>query len=282
MSGTFEKRLAQQYDGLSEKLRRAGDFIAANPVDSASRPIRAIAQEAGVAPASFSRLARALHYDSFDALRDTLRNTLGRQGRSFAERAGDISQDSAFAARHMAACRDNLAALERALDAAALERAAEALAHAPRVFVSGALGARGVAEYLTYLAHFCAEDWRLMGSRGSSLGGALSDIRPGDAVVHITKAPFARRGLAALREARAAGAIILVITDSHACPALREAQHSFILPTQSPHFYSSYVATLTLIEILIGLIVRKSGPEARARIARVEQSNRHLDEVRDG
>ena len=74
----------------------------------------------------------------------------------------------------------------------------------------------------------------------------------------------------------------MVITDSHACPALRHASAGFVVPSDSPHFYSSYVATLVLAEAMVGMLVSRAGPAARARIARVEESSRRLGETWDG
>lgn len=278
----FDRRLAQKYATLSDQLRRAGDFVANNPIDTASRSLRAVASEAGLAPATFSRLAKALDYSSFDALRDSLRDKIGRQINSFAERAEEIAPGADFGHRHLAACQSNLAALNRLLDSAELDDAATRLAEADRVFLFGALGATGIVEYLSYLAHFCTENWHLVGRQGTSLGGALADIGPRDAFLVVTKQPYSGRALSAAELAHAQGASVIALTDDRACPVLQHATASFIVPTNSPHFYSSYVATLTLLEILIGLVVGRSGSAARDRIARVEQSNRRLEEVSGG
>ncbi|PIE11793.1 MAG: transcriptional regulator [Rhodobacterales bacterium] len=282
MSTEFEERLAKSYEGLSDQLRRAGDFVATHPFDTASRSMRSVAREAEVAPASFTRLAKALGYDGFESLRDSLRAQIGDQVRSFADRAEAIGESVQFATAHLEACRSNLDALSHGLDPQALTEAADLLSGARRVYLFGALGATGIVEYLSYLAHYCTDNWHLIGRQGGSLGGGLAAVTEDDVLIVVTKPPFSSRAIRAARFAEESGAHVMVLTDSHTCPALRYAQSSFILPTESPHFYSSYVATLTLIEILIGMVVGRSGPAARDRIARVEQSNRRLDELLDG
>lgn len=282
VAAEFETRLAHNYAGLSDTLRRAGDFVAQNPLDTATRSLRAIAAEARIAPASFSRLARALGYESFDSLRDSLRAKLGRQVNSFADRAGEIEAGGDFAHRHLSACSVNLETLTRELDYNALQHAAASLVAARRVYLFGALGATGIVEYLSYLAHFCADNWVLVGRQGGSLGGGLAGIGPQDVFIVVTKPPFSARAMRAAELARDQGAEVIVITDDRACPVLPTARHSFIVPTQSPHFYSSYVATLALIEILIGMVVGENGPKAQARIGHIEQSNRRLGETWDG
>lgn len=282
LSSEFDRRLQQNYAALSDQLKRAGDFVAANPIDTATRSLRAVAGTAGLPPATFSRLAKALEYPSFDALRDSLRDKIGERFQSFAERAEDITQDSGFAERHLVACRANLTALEAHLDPETLAEAVEVLTSADRVFLFGALGATGIVEYFRYLAQFCVGTWEMVGRQGSSLGGGLADMGPRDVFLVVTKPPYSSRALRAVALAAERGARVIVMTDDRACPALRHATCAFILPTESPHFYSSYVATLTLIEILIGMVVGRTGDPARARIAQIEQSNRRLEEVWDG
>lgn len=282
MSADFENRLAKNYSQLSERLRAAGEYVSRNPVDTASRPLRSVSQESGIAPATFSRLAKALDYDSFDALRESLRRKIGDQVNSFADRAHAIQVGASFAEHHAAACYGNLGTLIRDLDLDKLNTAAERLHGARRVYLFGALGATGIVEYLSYLAHFCSDNWVLVGRQGSSLGGGLVDIGPQDALIIVTKPPFSARAMRAAQLAHDQGAYVVVISDTVSCPALQNADTTFIVPTESPHFYSSYVATLALLEILIGLVVGRAGPEARERMAKVEQSNRRLDEVFDG
>ena len=287
MSGSFEHRLAEHYTTLSDKLREAGDFVAQNPVDIASRSLRAVSRDSGLAPASFSRLARALEYEDFESLRESIREKIGRRVHSFADRADRLQQDhgggpQGFFAAHATACRGNIGRLHDEIDAAELDRVVDRLEGARRVVLLGALGSTGIVEYLGYLASFCSPDWHLASRMGASLGSGLVGLDGRDALVIVTKPPFSTRAIRAAEIARAQDVFVVVITDTPACPALRHASASFIVPTDSPHFYSSYVATLFLVETMIGMLVTRTGSSVRERIAQIEKRNRNLDEVWDG
>ena len=54
------------------------------------------------------------------------------------------------------------------------------------------------------------------------------------------------------------------------------------MPTDSSHFFSSYVSTVALVEAMIGLLAVKAGALARERIRRIEDSNRRLEYLADG
>jgi DNA-binding MurR/RpiR family transcriptional regulator len=283
---SFETRLADRYSELSGALRLAADYMMANPVDAATRPLRAVSSESGVSAAAFSRLARALDYPSFENLREDMRTKLNRRVNNFADRAQRMQTDESrqgcgFFDNHMLACQANLAQFAQTVDRTALEAAVSRLAEARRVLLLGALGSTGVVEYLSYMANFCVENWSMAGRMGASLGGGLTGLDARDALIIVTKPPFADRGLRAAELARKQGVYVVLITDSLSCPALKFAQARFIVPTESPHFFSSYMVTLFFVEALIGMVVSRAGGEARERIAQVEDANRTLSEVWD-
>ncbi len=286
MSGSFEQRLAEKYDVLSRRLREAGDYVAENPVNTATRSLRSVATEAGLAPATFSRLARVLNYDSFEQVREVMRRKIDRRVNSFADKADRLQSDHksgklSFLGAHNQACQKNLQAVNQGIDEQQLIDTVDRLHKSRKVLIMGTLGSTGIAEYMSYMANFLMDNWIMAGRMGASLGSGLAGLDDHDALIIITKPPFARRSLLAAEVARQNGAFVVVITDSRACPALRHAQSSFLVETESPHFYSSYVATIFLVEAMIGMLASRLGPDAMNRIAEVESKNRRLGEVCD-
>nr|WP_241188134.1 MurR/RpiR family transcriptional regulator [Pseudohalocynthiibacter aestuariivivens] len=288
MDGAFSQRLAAEYDRLSDRLRQAGDYVAANPLNTATRSLRSIAGEAALPPATFSRLARRLGYADFEALRDEMRSRIDRQidphGHSFADRARRLQQDQStgtldFLGAHRDACLANVQTLAAGVDHDLLERTVERLHRSRRVLLLGALGSTGIVEHMSYMANFLTDNWHIAGRMGASIGSALTGLGVDDSLVIVTKPPFARKSILAAAQARELGVFVVVITDSHTCPALAQADAGFLVPTGSPHFFSSYVATLFLVETMIGMLAGRTGAEATGRIAEVETRNRKLEEA---
>jgi len=286
MSDTFDTRMAEKYAALSPRLRQAADHVAANPIDTATRGLRAVAAEARLAPATFTRMAHGLGYANFEALREAMRAQLASKVRRFAERADDIRHEGraggpGLLARYRNACVGNIDSLCAGLDPAALERVADRLAAARRVVLVGGLGSLGPATYAAYMGRFLGPGWELAGQGGGSLGAALARLGSQDALVVITKPPSARASIRAAEVAARAGAFVVVVTDSLTCPALPHAAAHFIVPDETPNFFSSYVATVFLLETLVAMVARRVGPDVTERIARIEAQNRLLDEVVD-
>lgn len=278
--------MADRYDGLSGALRQAAIYLEENPVEVATRPLRTISRDSGVSPAAFTRLSRALDYADFEQLREEFRSKIERRVNNFANRAERLQMDhrdgqTSFLDAHLAACRANLETLGQEIDRVQLDRAVDKIVDARKVMLLGALGSTGVVEYLSYTANFCASNWSMASQLGASIGGALTGLDQRDALIIVTKPPFSGRSIKAAQLAKERGVFVVVITDTNTCPALPHASAGFVLPTTSPHFYSSYVTTMFFVEALIGLIVSRSGEDARARIAEVEETTRMLAEVWD-
>jgi DNA-binding MurR/RpiR family transcriptional regulator len=280
---SIEEKIAAEYGSLSAKLRDAADFVAANPVDVATRSLRSVSAASGLAPATFSRLARALGFDSYEDMRELSRNAVGRRYVSFSEKARRLQAESAaaqppFLMRQASACVANIEAATRLVDPARLEAAVDRLHAARNVVLYGAFGSTGIVEYMAYMGSYFAPNWSIAGRMGASLSTAMADLGAEDALIVVTKPPFARRSIIAAEMAAERGAYVIVITDSHTCPALKHASAGFILPSDSPQFFSSYAATLVLLETIIGMLVARAGPRAKARIEEVEERNHRLEE----
>lgn len=282
---TIEDRISKSYAGLSGKLKLAADYVAENPIDVATRSLRSVAATSGVSPATFSRLARALGYSDYEQMREDGRAAMGRKMESFSERAHALRssrqkpEGRVYLQRQAAACIANIETLERDISSEHLEAGVNTLHDAKTVLLVGSLGSSGFVDYFAYLAQWFSRNWLVAGKNGTTLAATLARLGPGDAILAVSKAPYASRTVAALRAGNERGANTLVITDSHSSPTLEFADHVFIVPTESPQFFSSYAATLVLIETIITMLLTRAGPEAEDLIRDAEDQVRNLGEA---
>ncbi|MEL7026356.1 MAG: MurR/RpiR family transcriptional regulator, partial [Pseudomonadota bacterium] len=247
-SQTLEDRVAEHYSDLSGQLRKAADYVLTNPLDIASRSLRAISSESDVSPATFSRLSRLLGYETFEQMKDVSRLSIGRQVSTLSEKADALrlghGGGQSILQLQSAACVSNIEDFVEKSDEAKLKTAATLLRDADRVILVGALASTGMAEYMAYLAQFFAPNWSVTGRMGASIGSDIAKLGPGDVVFVVTKAPYAQRAVIAAKLARGQGADVVLVTDSYKCPGLPFATNGFVVPSESPQFFSSYVVTL--------------------------------------
>lgn len=273
--------ISANYAELSDALRIAADYIAENQVEIATRSLRAVASASGVSPASYTRLARALGYSDYEALREQARAELSRRDTdTFQDRARRLQSDAdqPLLPRQVEACLNNIKALVEDIDPLELEAAVECLERSRKIILIGALASAGFTDYFAYLAKWFDDRWVTAGRNGATLGSTLAGVSSADTVIIVSKHPYAHRSVRAAEVAAASGAKVIVLTDSHAFPGLQFADFHFIQRTESPHFFSSYAATLVLIETITGMLVARAGSGAEARIQNVDKHNRLLDE----
>ncbi len=283
-SDNVQERIARHYSELSGRLKEAADYVVTHPLDVATRSLRAVSASAELAPATFTRLSRSLGFSSYEEMRELCRSELGQVNASFSAKAGLLAKEAKaghsapFLRRHMAACVDNLDMLSRQIDENRLEEVVDFLSSARQVVLFGAYSSTGIVEYFSYLARYFAPNWRVAGRVGASLSSDFVGLDERDAVIVISKTPSAKRAVLAARMGADLGAHVILITDSHTCPAVDYATTHFIMPSDSPQFFSSYVASLVLIETLVGMLVSRAGPKAEARVAEIETWNRQYGE----
>lgn len=279
---SFEQRVSEHYPNLSEKLREAANFIIENPIDTATRSLRSLSKEAKLAPVTFTRLSRATGYENYEQLREVMRASVARQRDAFSPGVTRLQEeyragDQSFSRGHLQACVNNIGELAGNIDTKTLDHVVDVLHQSKHVLVCGALGSAGIAEQLIYMASFVSNNWNSVSREGSSLGSNLVGLSVDDALIVITKSPFANSSLEAVNRAQTQGAFVFVISDSPSCPAIAKASASLIVPTTTPHYFSSYVATLAVVESLVGLLAAKAGEIAQERISQIEAINRQLE-----
>ncbi|CTQ54411.1 DNA-binding transcriptional repressor RpiR [Roseibium album] len=273
--------ISAHYAELSDTLRIAADYIAENQVEIATRSLRSVASASGVSPASYTRLARAIGFADYETLREQARTEITRRGKdSLQDRARRLRSDpnQPLLPRQVSACINNIRALTDEIDPEMLDEAVDCLANSRKIVLIGALASAGFTDYFAYLAKWFDDRWVVAGRNGATLGSTLAGVDSQDTVLVISKHPYAHRSVRSAEVAAASGAKVIVLTDSHAFPGLQYADFLFIQRTESPHFFSSYAATLVLIETITGMLVARAGSEAEARIQEVDKHNRLLDE----
>jgi len=285
LTTSVRDHVSERFGALSPQLKRAARFVLDNPDEVATHSLRHIAREAQLPPTTFSRLARAIGCESYDALREMCRGEIRRRKSRFAEKALELltSDDGPpgdgrepFVVRHAAAAMSNVQTLLETVDFNRMERAAKTLARGEKVILIGTLSASGFIDYSAYLADMALPNWKVAG--GDFPASALVDLSPRDAALVMTFAPYAARSVRAAQAVCEQGAHLVVVTDGAQSPVAGFAEDLLLVPTDSPLFFPSHVAVLVLLESLMGMVVRETGKAAQQRIGAVERRNHVMGE----
>ena len=284
-SAPLNDRISANFEELSPKLRLAAEFVAKHPDEVATRSLRYVAGMTELTPPTFSRLAAALGYDAYEDLRDSCRDQIKKQRVNFADRADALQKHDSlnpekgrFILRQGTSAIENINLLLNSMDLGLLETTAERLVAARSVILVGSMSSRPFVDYLAYVASMAFENWMVFGHGTGSTAATLVGTDNRDVAIVLSKSPCARDSIEAAKILNEQGVWIVAITDEVLSPLNTYCDASFNVSVETPQFFSSYVATLVLIESLIGIVIAMGGENVGRRIAAVESASHRIGE----
>ena len=281
-------RLDAAYERLGPRLKIAARYVLDHPDDVALYSMRTLAERAGVAPATLSRLARAIECEDYEAFRHSYRaRVTGRYqpDASFAGRARALQAESGDRKGSMRQQAETAVAnIDSFLTSdyeAGLERAAELLTAARSVQVVGMMSGFALAIYAHYVASMAFPNWSLLRTQGGSIANSLYDLTPEDAIIAFSSEPYSRATVMACQDAQAAGIPIVAVTDRRSGPLARAADVALVAPSDSANYFPSIAAQVVVVEGLLGSMLKKAGPESLTKIEAIEAARQAYGEYWD-
>lgn len=257
---------------LTPELRKLADFLLENPYEIGVCSIRQLAAKAEVKPNTLVRLSRSLGMASYEAFREVFRDEI-RQGReTFPDRARwlqSLAQRGEMGALYAASAEsaiDNIESLFAATDHHLIEAAARDIVRARRCYALGVGVNNAVARNFAYLAGMAIDSVRALPQGGTLPVDGIARANAQDILIAMTFRPYRREVVDAVKVARAQGVRVIAISDSPACPTMVDAQHRFIVPTDTPQFFISTIALNAFFEVLIAFIVSEADEDAIASV----------------
>ena len=263
--------LCSALPSLPMRLREVGRFVAANDYDATTRSMRDLAAAAGADPASFTRLAKALGYPGWDALRAALTEARRpAQSAPFSGRTKGRRGPNADVVLVADKLEAEAAGMAR-ISPDAIAGAARTLQAAQRIWIAGFRSCRSVAELLNYqLRLFRPDDVQLVGGSGPD-DLDFGAFRTGDAVIVIGFAPYSTASVLSARAAHRCGAALIAITDRTDAPMAEGAEHLLLFEAAaSPGFFPSLTGAIAIAQSLAAVAFVLGGVGAKRRLEQTE------------
>jgi DNA-binding MurR/RpiR family transcriptional regulator len=258
---------------LSPELLRTARWIEQHPRDVALHSMRECARRAELAPASFTRLAHAIGFDGFEAIRTRCQEALAPQP-GYAARAQALQATARRSADWLDALNEaqhaNAASISGLNERAQFERAADSMLASRQVQFLGLRASHGLAFHLHYTYGLIAPNGVLAQGLGGTLADQLAQLERKDLLVAISQSPYTRQTVEAVEQARQQGAKVLALTDSRLSPIARCADQVLLFRTGSPSYFHSMVGALALAEALVAAVAVRGGRKVLARLASMQ------------
>ncbi|MCR8547515.1 MurR/RpiR family transcriptional regulator [Salipiger sp. P9] len=271
-------RLIRASTELSPQRKKAAKYLIDHPDEIAVVPLRQLAANAGVKASTLVRVAAAIGYTSFSQLRLPFRAQL-RIGEDYiSERAQKLEsqgrQGGKLYAGMAQAAMTNLELLFSQDLTPQLTEVARKMVAARRVVVTAVGSGYALAHQFCYVGRMALPNLSLTPQIGGLPVDDLLDVGPRDVVLLLSFQPYRRETIDAANLARERGATVVAITDSRTSPIALPADTVFVVPTDTPQFFPSMSAVLSLLETLVALIVTQGGKKAVTNINTFNQTRR--------
>ncbi|MGR3290472.1 MAG: MurR/RpiR family transcriptional regulator [Paracoccaceae bacterium] len=270
---TIAQKLTAALPELPKKLNRAARYALDNPDRIAFDSMRTSASACDVASPTMLRLARALGYPNYEIFRVEFQQNFVDQGfgagadalRSSFKSTGEdhLSQKIAQAATR------NLAQTMQLLDLEAVEKFTSSVLASDRTFILGSGSMHWMAALMESTGQMAIPGLRTDHSGSATLVETIASISEHDTALVLAFSPYARETVEAAAYAKSKNARVFALTDKPSSPLVEHADHVFLAPQKSPHFYPSVVPTVLMIEILLSAIV--AGSDTQDRINQTER-----------
>ena len=245
----FRARLADILDDLPRRLRQCADYIAANTDRIAVSTVADLATGADVPPSAVMRFCQILGFSGFSEMQRLFREAYSPGWPDYSTRLknlkeGGAGSPTALLAEFIEAGRQSLEALAKSADEVALQQAVAVLAGADTVHVVGLRRAFPVASYLAYVFEKMSVPAMLHDGVGK-LDHRFA-LRPNDAVLAITFAPYSEETLTLAQDAKARGLPVVALTDRMTSPLVRFSDAILTVPEVDFGAFRSLSATIAM------------------------------------
>lgn len=245
----FRTRLADILDDLPRRLRQCADYIAANTDRIAVSTVAELATGADVPPSAVMRFCQILGFSGFSEMQRLFREAYSPGWPDYSTRLknlkeGGAGSPTALLAEFIEAGRQSLEALAKSADEVALQQAVAVLAGADTVHVVGLRRAFPVASYLAYVFEKMSVPAMLHDGVGK-LDHRFA-LRPNDAVLAITFAPYSEETLTLAQDAKARGLPVVALTDRMTSPLVRFSDAILTVPEVDFGAFRSLSATIAM------------------------------------
>lgn len=245
----FRARLIAVTEGLPKRLRQCADYVGQNTDRIAVSTVAEIAAGADVPPSAVIRFCQLLGFSGFSDMQRLFRDAYAPGWPDYATRldalkASPSGSPMALVAEFVEAGRISLESLAKSLDEAAMERAVATLSKADTIHIVGFRRAYPVAAYLAYVLAKM-EVSAILHHDAGHLDQRFA-LRPGDAVLAISFAPYSEETLALADTARRMGLPVVALTDTFTNPLSRSADTVLTVAEVDFGAFRSLSATIAL------------------------------------
>ena len=275
--GPLTNQIVETFDEMSAQLQAAARYVLDRPRDVALLSMREQAREAGVQPATMTRLAQRLGLEGYDAVRELYAEAIRNGDLGFAGKVGvqvahqKLKGERALAVEMIKSLGSQIASIAGSGSLDSLVAASELLASARRVYCLGLRSSHSIAWHVHYVLSLLGDRTVLLDAIAGVGGDPIRAATAKDVLLVASVLPYTRATVELTRYVASRGVPIVAITDSEVSPIAQVARHAILIATESPSFFHTMAPAFVVAEILAALVAGRSGEDATLALRRTEE-----------
>lgn len=239
---------------LTPAQQQALRYVASHLEEAVFLTASGLARRAGVSEATVVRLAQALGFDGYPAMRRWLREEL-RDRLSTVERMEHAvavgGEEGDVLLRVLRQDIQNISGTLRDTSMVSFRRAVEDIRAFGRISVVGLRGAHAPAVILATYLRFLGKEVQLLRPGYGEIWDVVQELGTRDLVVGISFPRYTRLTVEVVQQARSQGARVGAITDSPFSPLASHAHWVLTARCDMDSFIESFTAAVSLINALV-------------------------------
>ncbi|WP_283420099.1 MurR/RpiR family transcriptional regulator [Sphingopyxis sp. Geo48] len=268
------QRLQADMESYSAADRAIATYILRHYATLAFETAVTLAEKVGVSEITIGRFTRKIGYRNFKAMKNELKDSsevgfpwlVGEQLQHFVE-APDLSDEADGSMQREV---KSLLAVYRLAETPQWAAAVELLAKSRTVQIAGFQTERGIAMLLANHLQFMRDGVRLVDlTAGNYADVFATDDDEDRCLVVIDIRRYSRQSYLIAEQAAQHGIPLIVLTDLFCDWAPRFTPHVLAVPTQTGMFWSSPVALVCAVNLMVNSVIRQIGTKIETRLEKL-------------
>jgi len=264
------KLIAEKMEDLTPGQQKTARFLLENSKEAAFLTASQLGEKVGVSESTVIRLASALGFDGYPALRMAVQDLLMERLTTL-ERIREYSGKEAKSLFHKAIKSDidSLSWVQSTLDVKTIERLGEEIAEAKSILVVGHRSSRALAYYLYHYLSWLFANVELL-----DIETGIEKITRADEktlVIGISFPRYTTWTVNMLKYAKKRKLKVAAITNDYSSPLARSSELVITAPWNPLSFIDSFTAPISIINCIILAAARTLGDDVRDKLAKLEE-----------
>jgi DNA-binding MurR/RpiR family transcriptional regulator len=253
--------VSEKPQDLTPTQRKVLDFILKHPEEAAFYTATELAAKLDVSDTSIVRLAQALGYKGYPHLKRKIREFV-KPRITTVERLSDavrrVESTGDVLASVMVRDLHNLQITLEEADTDAFTAVVSEMNGARRIFIIALRSTHCLGVFMSSALKFLGRDADLLLPGIGDMPEQMSDLCEKDLVIGFAFPRYTRTTVEVLKEARARGARVVVVTDGELSPLNQFAHHSLTAAYELDSHVESFTAALSLVNALVTALAFES------------------------